>query len=154
MLKNFFVRNLQIFVLSLSFFKNNLEKLVRDKYSSFIWKLINYGQNKFYNIDHYLSGDCPNVEHMPRLCNKKRFYGIGPLEKVEFKFGQYFTIEVHLLNVMFVPVATCCKTIFAQLRPNRVQEGKSYWRGRLCTVDLLVLTSADQLLFMLKILFT
>ncbi len=32
--------------------------------------------------------------------------------------------------------------------------GKAYWRGRLSTVDLLVLTSLDQLLFILKILFT
>jgi hypothetical protein len=31
---------------------------------------------------------------------------------------------------------------------------KSYWRGRLSTIDLLMLTSLDQLLFMLKILFT
>ncbi len=31
---------------------------------------------------------------------------------------------------------------------------RSYWRGRLSTVDLLVLTSLDQLLFTLKILFT
>ncbi len=32
--------------------------------------------------------------------------------------------------------------------------GKSYKRGRLSTVDLLVLTSLDQLLSILKILFT
>jgi hypothetical protein len=32
--------------------------------------------------------------------------------------------------------------------------GKSYWRGRLSTVDLLVLTSLYQLLFISKILFT
>ncbi len=30
----------------------------------------------------------------------------------------------------------------------------SYWRGRLSTIDLLVLTSLDQLLFLLKILFS
>ena len=30
---------------------------------------------------------------------------------------------------------------------------KPYWRGRLCTVDLLVLTNLDRLLVMLKILF-
>jgi hypothetical protein len=33
-------------------------------------------------------------------------------------------------------------------------QGKSYWRGRLSTVDLLLLTSLAQLLFVLKILFT
>ncbi len=32
----------------------------------------------------------------------------------------------------------------------KVQPGKSYWRGRLSTVDLLVLTSLDQLLFIMK----
>jgi hypothetical protein len=32
--------------------------------------------------------------------------------------------------------------------------GNPYWRGGLSTVDLLVLTSLDQLLFLLKILFT
>ncbi len=32
--------------------------------------------------------------------------------------------------------------------------GKSYWRGRLSTVDLLLLTSLGQLLFTLKIFFT
>ncbi len=35
-----------------------------------------------------------------------------------------------------------------------LQPGKSYWRGRLSTIDLLVLSGLDQLLFMLKILFT
>jgi hypothetical protein len=35
-----------------------------------------------------------------------------------------------------------------------VSPGKSYGRGRLNTVDLLVLTSLDHLLFKLKILFT
>jgi hypothetical protein len=31
--------------------------------------------------------------------------------------------------------------------------GKSYWRGRLSTVDLLVLSSLDQLLLKLKLLY-
>ena len=57
---------------------------------------------------------------------KKGIVTLAPLEKVKFKFGQYFTIEVHLLNVMLVPVATCYKTISVQLRPNMVQPGKSY----------------------------
>ncbi len=35
-----------------------------------------------------------------------------------------------------------------------LQPGKSYWRGRLSTVDLLELTSLHQLLFILKIVFT
>ncbi len=34
------------------------------------------------------------------------------------------------------------------------QPGKSIWRGRLSTVDLLVLTSLNHLIFKLKILFT
>ncbi len=33
-----------------------------------------------------------------------------------------------------------------------VRPGKSYWRGRLSTVDLLVLISLDQLLFIIKML--
>ncbi len=33
-------------------------------------------------------------------------------------------------------------------------QGKPYWRGRISTVDLHVLSSLDQLLFILKILFT
>jgi len=32
---------------------------------------------------------------------------------------------------------------------DRFKPGKSYWRGRLSTVDLLGLTSLDQLLFIL-----
>jgi hypothetical protein len=36
----------------------------------------------------------------------------------------------------------------------RNEPRKSYWRGMLSTVDLLVLTSLDQSLFILKILFT
>ena len=32
----------------------------------------------------------------------------------------------------------------------KVNPGKSYWRGRLSTVDLLVLTRLDQLVFILK----
>ncbi len=35
-----------------------------------------------------------------------------------------------------------------------LKPGKPYWRGRLSTVDLPVLTSLDQLLFVLKSLFT
>ncbi len=34
-----------------------------------------------------------------------------------------------------------------------VLPGKPYWRGRISTIDLLVLTSLDQLLLILKILF-
>jgi hypothetical protein len=42
-----------------------------------------------------------------------------------------------------------------QERAEKVSEpGKSYWTGRLSTVDLLVLTSLEQLLFKSKILFT
>ncbi len=36
----------------------------------------------------------------------------------------------------------------------QVKAGKSHWRGRLSTVDLLVLTSSNQLLLILKLLFT
>jgi len=36
----------------------------------------------------------------------------------------------------------------------KVYSGKSYWGGRLSTVDLLVLSSLDQLSFILKILFS
>jgi len=36
----------------------------------------------------------------------------------------------------------------------KVRAEKSYWRGRLSTVDLLVLSRSDQLIFTLKILFT
>ena len=35
----------------------------------------------------------------------------------------------------------------------KIETGKSYWRGRLSTVYLLVLTSIDHLLFLFKILF-
>jgi len=35
-----------------------------------------------------------------------------------------------------------------------INAGKYYWSGRLSTVDLLIQTSLDQLLFILKILFT
>ncbi len=36
----------------------------------------------------------------------------------------------------------------------KVLAGKPYWRGRISTVDLLVLTSLDQLLFILKLYFS
>jgi hypothetical protein len=46
---------------------------------------------------------------------------------------------------------------FSRIKPMLLHEivkpGKSYWRGRLSTVDLLVLTSLYWLIFFLKILF-
>ncbi len=41
--------------------------------------------------------------------------------------------------------------VFANLSP---QTGKPYWRGRINTANLLILTSLDQLLFLMTILFT
>jgi hypothetical protein len=43
--------------------------------------------------------------------------------------------------------------VIYHLRHGKVNAGKSYRRGRLPTVDLLVLTSLKHLLFMIKILF-
>jgi hypothetical protein len=44
--------------------------------------------------------------------------------------------------------------LFSFVIDSPVTAGKSYWRGRLSTVDLLVLNSLDQFLFTLKILLT
>jgi hypothetical protein len=54
-----------------------------------------------------------------------------------------------------VPVAICRnKTAgFASKSKIGVNAGKSYSKGRLSTVDLLVLTSLEQLVFALKLLF-
>ncbi len=46
------------------------------------------------------------------------------------------------------------KYLTRQERLARDERRKSYWRGRLPTVNLLVLTSLNQLLFIIKILFT
>ncbi len=48
--KTFFVRNLRIFVLRWSVYQNRLEKLSKDKNSSLLHKLVNYGHRKFHNI--------------------------------------------------------------------------------------------------------
>ncbi len=48
--KTFFGSNLQIFALSYSVCKNRLEKLARDKRSSLLRILINYGGKKFYYL--------------------------------------------------------------------------------------------------------
>ncbi len=46
-----FVRNLRIFVLGLkSVCQNRLEKRVKYKHYSLLWKFINYGRKKFDNI--------------------------------------------------------------------------------------------------------
>ncbi len=48
--KTFFVRDLRIFVLSLSVCYTRLLKLANDKHSSLVRKSVNHGQTKFYNI--------------------------------------------------------------------------------------------------------
>jgi hypothetical protein len=45
-------------------------------------------------------------------------------------------------------------TSFSYRKSILIEPGKPYWRGRLSTVDLLVLTSLNQLLFTFKIFFT
>ncbi len=47
--KTFFVRDLQISVLSQSVIQSRLKKFTNDKRSSFLRKSIIYGQKKFYN---------------------------------------------------------------------------------------------------------
>ncbi len=55
---------------------------------------------------------------------------------------------------MFFYVDSLSENVTTNLRNlSRDQPGKPYLRGRLSTVDLLVLTCLDQLLFILKILF-
>jgi len=53
-------------------------------------------------------------------------------------------------------VSTCVEStkVTKTRRLFRGKAGKSFWRGRLSTVDLLVLTSLDQILILLEILFT
>ena len=46
------------------------------------------------------------------------------------------------------------KLFMFRIQQHWVETGKSYWGGKLSTVDLLVLTSLDQLIFKLKILFS
>jgi hypothetical protein len=57
-----------------------------------------------------------------------------------------------VLNDRFCCIFTVLKIVFlTDCKP--LHPRKSYWRGRLSTVDLLVLTSLDKLLFILKPLF-
>ncbi len=48
--KTFYIRDLQIFILSSNVFWTMLEKLARDKRSGFIWKFIIYIRKKLYNL--------------------------------------------------------------------------------------------------------
>ncbi len=47
-----------------------------------------------------------------------------------------------------------CKTTYLRLVTSTSRSGNPYWKGRLSTADLLVLTSLDPLLSILKTLFT
>ncbi len=56
---------------------------------------------------------------------------------------------------MCVCVCVCaCVCVREREREGLLRAGKSYLTGRLSTIDLLVQTSLDQILFILKILFT
>jgi len=48
--KTFYVCNLRIFILSSSICENRLEKLVMNKHSTLLQKLVNYGQNSFITL--------------------------------------------------------------------------------------------------------
>ena len=48
--KYFYARNLRIFILSHSIFKNRLEKLVTDKHSKLLQKFINYRQKSLIKL--------------------------------------------------------------------------------------------------------
>ncbi len=65
--------------------------------------------------------------HRPINYRRKTFYNISPSQSVLLGVGE---------------------------RKKKVKAGTPYWRGRLRTVDLLVLTSLNRLLFILKRLFT
>ncbi len=66
-------------------------------------------------------------------------------------------------KLVFIPahwccIISCCLWTPQCLKQGTLTEGKDqtgnpYWSGRLSTVDLLVLTSLDQLILLLKILF-
>jgi hypothetical protein len=80
-------------------------------------------------------------------------------------FPVYMCALICCILVYSIPATSCrTKELHAQAyyisKSNRQQHtcrpcpGKAYWRGRLSTVDLLELTSLDQVLFKMKIIST
>jgi hypothetical protein len=74
---------------------------------------------------------------------------------VQLRPDKYCTISFpDALNVLMLSkLVTGFENIFDNESVVIQRAGKSYWGGRLNTIDLLLLTSLDQLIFMLKILF-
>ncbi len=64
-----------------------------------------------------------------------------------------YTCNTFIIQATVATIVNYDRNKFIHLNHTQTR-GKSYWRARLSTVDLFVLTSFDQLLFILKILFT
>ncbi len=63
--------------------------------------------------------------------------------------NHYQHIYFCLQKCLLLSKKTMPKGLFEQAIVKKLQSGKSYWGERLSTVDLLVLTSLDQLVFVL-----
>ncbi len=84
--KTFFVRNLQIFVLSLSVCTWQAFPADSNKHSSLVQKFVNYGQNMFYNIG-------PSLLSCRINYNRKKFCSTGPwnpIKKITNKISHCF----------------------------------------------------------------
>ncbi len=69
----------------------------------------------------------------------------GSISNISVRFNHYFGIFIAIAYFSFYLV---------HFWPMYKLAGNFYWGGWLCTVDLLVLTSLDQLIFKLEILFS
>ncbi len=107
-----------------------MERIARDKHSSLLRKSVNYGREKFYRIG-------------PRCQFHKHFTNVTySRSKISWLILKTLHGSVHAMSDG--------TAYFARSVIYGCQAGKSYRRGRLSTVDHLVLTILDQLLFILK----
>jgi hypothetical protein len=130
---------------------------------SLLQKSINYGRKKFYSTG-------PELEPITQNCKLRRTKVLWdwPDLGVDDAAGDSpVGIKNETAAEFWPPAAENCKTTFIRrknlgtvvsglshnfqlLAIQNETAGKSYWRGRLSTVDLLVLTGLDQLLLYWK----
>ncbi len=85
------------------------------------------------------------------------FYYFGVFHEVECFNCNFIMLIVVIMSILATKnkiLPPPRNKIFWMIFPLTVYTGKSYWRGRLSTVDLLVLVSLYQLIFIFKILLT
>ncbi len=87
-------------------------------------------------------------KHASLLSFRIEIYSICPVWRQDLKFIALLT------NFISFTFLTLFHVISQSVPYQWPVPGKSYWGGRLSTVDLLVLTSLDQLIFIYKISFS